>query len=129
MMADPALSICVPLGKLLEILSLCLLLLFLEEVGVQPPPCLLSQLRQRSAEWIRIHWAPQMTAGLLHVRRVSSADPQLARVHCGGQSPASRVSAVGVTPPPNAADPEAGHSAAVDRRMQAEASLVLQGKI
>ena len=32
-------------------------------------------------------------------------------------------------PPPNAADPEAGHSAAVDRRMQAEASLVLQGKI
>lgn len=128
MMADPALSICVPLGKLFEILSLCLLLLFLEEVGVQPPPRLLSQLRQRSAEWMHIHWAPQETAGLLHVLRVSSTDPQLARVHRGGQSPASRVSASG-SHPPNAADPEAGHSAAVDGRMQAEASLVLQDKI
>lgn len=128
MVADPALSIYVPLGKLFEILSLCLLLLFLEEVGVQPPPRPLSQLRRRSAEWTRIHWAPQETAGLLHVLKVSSVDPQLARVHRGGRSPASRVSAGGVTLP-NAADPEAGHSAAVDGRMQAEASLVLQGKI
>ena len=30
---------------------------------------------------------------------------------------------------PNVVDPEAGHAAAVDGRMQAEAALVLQGKI
>ena len=41
----------------------------------QLPPRPLSQLRLRSAEWIHIHWTPQETSHLLHVLRVSGADP------------------------------------------------------